>query len=261
MTPWGRMADATPAPTPDPVFADPRLAVLYDIVDADRSDLDAYERIVAELDARSVLDVGCGTGTLACRLALSGIDVVGVDPAVASLDVARGKPGADLVRWIHGDTSAVPEHSFDLAVMTGNVAQVFVDDVAWQQTLRHIGASLRGDGWLVFETRDPDQRAWERWNREETYRQLAGPGDIGRFETWTEVAEVSLPTVSFRHVFRFERDGSEIVSESTLRFRTEDELASSLVRAGFAVREVRDAPDRPGLEFVFVAQRAQSDAT
>lgn len=255
------MADATPAPTPDPVFADPQLAVLYDIVDDDRSDLHAYERIVAEFDARSVLDIGCGTGILACRLALSGIDVVGVDPAAASLDVARGKPGANRVRWIHADASAVPECGFDLAVMTGNVAQVFVDDAAWQRTLRHIGAALRGDGWLVFETRDPDQRAWDRWNREETYRQLVGPGDIGRFETWTEVAEVSLPTVSFRHVFRFERDGSEIVSESTLRFWTLDEIKCNLERAGFAVREVRDAPDRPGLEFVFVAQRVQSNAT
>lgn len=257
MRPLIRMTDERP----DAIFADPWLAVLYDVVDDDRSDLDAYERLVAELQVTSVLDIGCGTGTLACRLALAGIDVVGVDPALASLDVARPKPGADRMRWIHGDTSAVPEHGFDLALMTGNVAQVFVRDVDWERALTDIGRTVRTGGWLVFETRNPDRRAWERWNRAETYRQLVGPGDVGRFETWTEVIDVATPCVTFRHVFRFERDGSEIVSTSTMRFRTLDEITASLDRAGFVVRDVRDAPDRPGLEFVFVTQRSGATPT
>ena len=120
---------------PDAIFADPRLADLYDIVDDDRSDLDAYVAIVAELAASSVLDVGCGTGTLACRLALGGIDVVGLDPAEASLDVARRKVGADLVRWVHGTVWNLPPLDVDVAVMTGNVAQVFVTDAEWTRTL------------------------------------------------------------------------------------------------------------------------------
>ena len=52
-------------------------------------------------DGERIVDVGCGTGTFACLLAGQGLEVVGVDPALASLDVARGKPGADAVRWIH----------------------------------------------------------------------------------------------------------------------------------------------------------------
>jgi len=47
-----------------------------------------------------------------------------------------------------------------------------------------------------------------------------------------------------------------LTSGSTLRFRGRDELAGSLASAGFVVDEVRDAPDRPGLEFVFIARRA-----
>jgi len=39
-----------------------------------------------------------------------------------------------------------------------------------------------------------------------------------------------------------------------LRFRDRDEIAASLAAVGFAVEDVRDAPDRPGREFVFIAR-------
>ena len=53
---------------PDPLLAAPRLAEIYDVLEGERDDLDHYLAMAAELGAR-VLDVGCGTGTFACRLA------------------------------------------------------------------------------------------------------------------------------------------------------------------------------------------------
>lgn len=53
---------------PDAIFSHPRLAVVYDPLDTDRSDLDAYVDLASDLHAVHVLDVGCGTGTLARRL-------------------------------------------------------------------------------------------------------------------------------------------------------------------------------------------------
>jgi hypothetical protein len=47
---------------PDAAFAEPRLAQIYDPMDPDRRDLDVYAAIAEEFGARSVLDVGCGTG-------------------------------------------------------------------------------------------------------------------------------------------------------------------------------------------------------
>jgi hypothetical protein len=40
-----------------------------------------------------------------------------------------------------------------------------------------------------------------------------------------------------------------------LRFRSREEVKSSLAAHGYRVVEVRDAPDRPGREFVFIAER------
>jgi SAM-dependent methyltransferase len=240
---------------PDAIFEDPRLAAVYDPLDPDRGDLDAYAAIAAEFGARSVLDVGCGTGTFALRLADLGLEIVGVDPAGASLDVARAKPGADRVRWLRGDATSLPPLQVDLATMTGNVAQVFLTDEQWTATLRGVHAALRPGGRLVFETRDPARRAWLGWTRAHSFTRTDIPG-VGAVQSWHELTGVAGELVSFRSFVVFEADDTTITSDSTLRFRERDAIASSLAAAGYEVGEVRDAPDRPGLEFVFVARRA-----
>ena len=137
----------------DAIFEDPRLAALYDPLDPDRSDLGVYAAMAEELCTQRVLDLGCGTGTFACLLAGRGFDVVAVDPAAASLDVAHAKPGADRVRWLHGDATTLPPLQVDAAFMTGNVAQVFTTDEAWTATLEAVAGALVPNGWLVFEAR------------------------------------------------------------------------------------------------------------
>jgi SAM-dependent methyltransferase len=240
---------------PDAIFEHPRLAAIYDALDPDRSDLDVYVAIADELGAGRVLDIGCGTGTFALLLAERGLDVIGVDPAAASLSVARGKPGAERVRWIHGDATALPPLTVDLATMTGNVAQAIVDPRDWNETLRGVYEALRPGGYLVFETRDPSYKAWEEWNRTETYGVTEIDG-VGAVESWGELTDVSLPLVSFRGTCVFP-DGEVLESDSTLRFRGREEVESALAAHGYGVEDVRGAPDRPGREFVFFAARPE----
>ena len=80
------------------------------------------------------------------------------------------------------------------------------------------------------------------------------PG-AGAVQSWAEVTGIRGDLVSFRSIFVFEADGVALTSESTLRFRRRDEVADSLMAAGFVVDDLRDAPDRPGRELVFVALR------
>ncbi|POX36914.1 SAM-dependent methyltransferase [Streptomyces sp. Ru73] len=244
----------------DECFRHPRLAALYDALDPDRGDLDAYVRVAEEFGARRVLDVGCGTGVLALLLAARGIEVTGVDPARASLDVARGKPGGERVRWLCGDATALPPLQVDLATMTANAAQEITDPRAWRATLRGIFEALRPGGRLVFETRDPARRAWERWNRDVSYGVTEVPG-VGAVESWVEVTAVARPLVTFRWTYVFASDGQVLTSESTLCFRERREVEADLAAQGFVVEEVRDAPDRPGLELVFIARRPARPTT
>ena len=66
---------------------------------------------------------------------------------------------------------------------------------------------------------------------------------------------MNLPFVSFRCTYTFAADGAVITSDSTLRFRSRDEVEASLAAQGYQVLEMREAPDRPGQEFVFIAER------
>jgi len=238
---------------PDNIFEHPRLAAIYDALDGQRSDLDVYVAIAEQLGARRVLDVGCGTGTFALLLVDRGLEVTGVDPAKASLEVARAKPGAERVHWIHGNVTTPASLVVDLATMTGNAAQAFITELEWDATLRGVYHALRPGGYFVFETRDPAYQGWREWNRRATH-QVTDVSGIGTVESWVELTEVSLPLVSFRGTYIF-ADGQVLMSDSTLRFREREEVEAGLVANGYLVDEVREAPDRPSREFVFFAHR------
>src|SRR5919109_217329 len=241
---------------PDLLFDDPRLAAIYDYLeDPLRPDLDPYVALAGEFGAQTIVDIGCGTGTLACRLASLGLNVIGVDPAAASLDVARRKAGAQRVRWLHGDASILPPLEADLITMTGNVAQVFLTDTEWESTLRVARSALRPGGRIAFESRNPQKKAWLQWAKDQSFRRVTIP-EVGAVETWVELMEVREPLISFRSAFAFP-NGDVLTSDSTLRFRSKAEIEESLASAHLTAEEVRDAPDRPGLEWVFIARRRE----
>lgn len=249
---------------PDNIFSVPRVAAVYDPLDPDRSDLDVYRTLlIDELGARSVLDIGCGTGTFAVDLVSHGLTVTGLDPAPASIEVARSKPGADRVRWITGTVEALADPTVvgaqglgpvDAVTMTANVAQVFIGDDEWRAVLRVARDALRPGGTLVFESRRPEVKAWERWTRELSRQLVDVPGE-GPVEDWVQVTAVDGELVTFESPTIFHADGTRIDSTSTLRFRTRDAIETSIAEVGLRLRDVRDAPDRPGYEWVYLADR------
>lgn len=76
---------------------------------------------------------------------------------------------------------------------------------------------------------------------------------VGPVRQRREVLAVSLPFVSFRYTYTF-LDGTDAESVSTLRYRGDAECRRLLSAAGMHVVDVRDAPDRPGLERVYLAR-------
>lgn len=239
-------------------FLHPRLVEVYDVDCPWGVDDDAFLAIVDQLPASRVLDLGCGTGRLAIGMAGHGHRVTGVDPATASIDAARRKPGSELVTWVVGTSGSLPDTSFDTAVMTSHVAQFFVTDDEWRDVLTDVRRSLVPGGRLVFDSRDPAARAWERWNPTDS-RHTATLPDGTPVEVWTEVRSLIDRSVSFTIHYTF--PDTELRSDATLRFRSESELRRSLGAAGFAVERIvggwHGEPVGQGAgEFVVVATRS-----
>jgi SAM-dependent methyltransferase len=79
--------------------------------------MDFYQAMAAEVKGRdgAVLEIACGTGRVAIRLAQKGVNVVGLDLSPKMLEVARQKSlGLENIRWVQCDM-----RSFDLGEAFG----------------------------------------------------------------------------------------------------------------------------------------------
>ena len=195
----------------DRLFSEPRLAELYDAFCAGRPDFDFYLPLV--MSAKSVLDVGCGTGEL-LRLAREAGHtgrLCGLDPAEAMLQVAQQRRD---VEWVHGDLNSVDwSREFDLVVMTGHAFQVFVDDNQLRASLAAIRSALTEDGRFVFETRNPTARGWEAWTPDNAV-EIMHSGRLVRWRTRNAHCR------GYRFLHRYFTSSSwdrPVVSRSTLR--------------------------------------------
>ena len=210
-------------------YADTRLAALYDALNPPGDDTDFYLSLPGGAP-QAILDMGCGTGVLACAFAAAGHQVTGADPAAAMLAVARGRAGGGQVRWIGTDAAglSVPTR-FDLIVMTGHVFQLLLGDDDVRAALGTLRRHLASGGRLAFETRNPAVRGWQYWSPAETRERIetaAGPAGVHY-----DIRSVTGPLVTYETCIQFP-GGEQVTVPDTLRFMDQAEVAGFLAGAG-----------------------------
>jgi SAM-dependent methyltransferase len=243
-------------------FASPGLAELYDVLHPwqQRGDFRFYLPLV--MAAGSVLDVGCGTGSLLHRAREAGHTgrLCGLDPAGGMLEQARRRSD---IEWIRGDLTTVAwDQEFDLVVMTGHVFQVFVEDDDLRTALASIRAALTGDGRFAFETRNPRARAWERWTPDRAVEAIDASGAVARMEHEVETPIVG-DRVSFTTTYTSPRWDLPQVSHSTLRFLDPDSLTAFVTGAGLVIEEqfgdwARERLTDTSPEIITIARRSSA---
>lgn len=238
------------------MFDDARLTALYDSINLHAEDTDFYLELAAELAPRDVTDLGCGTGRLTLLLAELGHRVTGVDPSAEMLADAAAKENPHGVQWVEGGAESLGEGEADLVLMTGHVAQFFIEDADWRDALHHIGRALRPGGWLAFETRNPLTRPWERWTQAASRRTIAHPE--GPIDVWYDTRKVRKNRVEYVVSYQFP-GGERVDDPNILIFRDRREIESSLAEAGFVLDRLYGDWDRSAVtghcpELIYVAQ-------
>ncbi|HET7874246.1 MAG TPA: class I SAM-dependent methyltransferase [Methylomirabilota bacterium] len=138
------------------------------------------QRVVALVDPRPgerVLDVACGTGTLAALMAErvgTGGSVVGIDFSPRLIELARRKEGMPQLSFRQANAEAIPypEESFDKATITYGLHEMFRP--GREKTLNEIRRVLRPGGRLVaVDIYEP--RGWARRALFRLWMLLEGP--------------------------------------------------------------------------------------
>ena len=127
----------------------------YDYGSAEAPHTEAYLwqhiiRLSAELNARRIVDIGCGNGALCRELASRGYEVVGCEPSTRGVHLARSS-APELVFYqigVDDDPTSVGEESFDVAIGT----EVIEHLVRPRDLLLFAKQLLRAGGYLIIST-------------------------------------------------------------------------------------------------------------
>ncbi len=117
-----------------------------------------------EAGARTILELGCGTGNDAARLADAGYSVTATDLSVEAIEQARARFGS-VVRFVLADMTQrlpFPDRSFD-AVMSNVALHMFPDELT-RAVFAQVGRLVRPGGLFLFHVNALEDRPLRaRW--------------------------------------------------------------------------------------------------
>lgn len=130
-----------------------RIAPRYDLITVglsygrDRHWKDTLTRMACVQPGERALDLACGTGDIAVRLAEAGAVVAGLDVTSSMLALAASRNRARPVRWLQGDMMALPVASASQHIVTAGYGLRNVPDL--DGALLEVRRVLRPGGRLL----------------------------------------------------------------------------------------------------------------
>jgi 2-polyprenyl-3-methyl-5-hydroxy-6-metoxy-1,4-benzoquinol methylase len=105
---------------------------------------------LSRLDVKTVLEIGCGNGSLAKAMTEAGIQVTGIDPSVSGNKIARQQaPQATFIQMgVNDDPARIEQSEFDAVVASEVIEHLYRP----RALLRLAHAKLRHGGVLLLTT-------------------------------------------------------------------------------------------------------------
>jgi hypothetical protein len=141
------------------------------------------------------------------------------------------------IEWIHGDLTSIGwDREFDLVVMTGHAFQEYTKDDEIRVALAATRSALTDGGRFAFETRNPLDRAWERWPNQYSGEATDATGAVVQCAYQVQ-QPVMGGVVRTQSTFTSPAWDHPEVSKGALRFIDAATLSAFLVGTGFVVEE------------------------
>lgn len=211
------------------------IPLVYDQINGWGKDDEFFLALLKKVNVKEIADLGCGTGRLTTHFAQAGYHITAIDPNVDAIEKAKSKEYADEVTWIVGDSSNLQPNTFDVVIMTANVAQVFLTDENWQQVISNAYRALKPGGHFIFDTRNPLAKAWEQWQKDVTPDVAKDEVSGDPLEIWTEYEGFVGDVFTFYEIVKNARTDEVLIHEKMqLKFRTQEDIYKSLQQVGFS---------------------------
>ncbi|EHU5191264.1 class I SAM-dependent methyltransferase [Vibrio parahaemolyticus] len=202
-------------------------------------DIAFITRLIEETNARSVLDVCCGSGIVTIPVSEQLNEAVGIDISEGMLKHAKDKAKSrSNLRFLHLDATQFSlGKKFDLAIMTGNAFQAFLSDEMLAGALSSISKHLEKGGRLVFDTRLPTPENLELDNEMALWQTYVSP-TYGEVNYLGMKAEYDLQTsIMYLKKERHFEGGAIEYSSIDLKYRLLEDIEVFLEQAGFRIIE------------------------
>lgn len=227
-------------------------AAAYDALYADKdydAECDLLEGLFrgSGVAVRTVLDLGCGTGAHAVRLAQRGFEVVGVDLSDDMLRAARrraGHAGSNTATFVQGDIRSIRlGRQFDAVICMFAVLGYQTTDVDVAQALDTVRSHLAPGGPFVFDVwYGPAVEAIGPSVRSKVV--TTAEGEVERQASAVLQPESHLCTVSYRLISRPPGMPEGVTHEvHRMRYFFRDELELFLGAAGLSLQNLGPFPN------------------
>jgi ubiquinone/menaquinone biosynthesis C-methylase UbiE len=240
-------------------------------------EMDFYQDMAGKVkrNGGTVLEIACGTGRVAIRLAQNGVNVVGLDLSAKMLKVARQKSvGLDNIRWVQGDMRSFElGEAFGLVIIPGHSFQNLNTPQDQVACLECIQRHLIPGGFLVVHL-DHQDLSWLGgllrdkggvYEAAEQFRHPESGRQIRTFRAWSyePASQTAICQTAWEEIGA---DGQVVNRWQTQPTRLHCvfrfEMEHLLARVGFAVEAVygdffRHALEDSSSEMIWVAQSSQ----
>jgi ubiquinone/menaquinone biosynthesis C-methylase UbiE len=224
-------------------FQDPQS---YDIEEEMISGPDVDFALVEELSHTKggpLLDLACGTGRIALRLAEQGYQVTGVDINAAMIGWGRHKASQrDIsMEWVIADARSFKlQKRFSLIYMLGNAFQLFLTRSDQEAMLECVREHLLPEGSFLFGTRNPSRYNLFEWGKSDQNIYTAPDGKqvvVTAQQEYDHLTQIQHHTFStlHRNWQTTQQETGEKTTRLALRYVFPQEMEALLFYNGFEI--------------------------